>query len=140
MNEILTALLLWIGANSTYNTDIPLPTVLFMDQKQMENVYYGPDYEVGKTGQLYGFYNLEKDVIVLPDSWDRHKPWHLSVLLHELVHYVQDTNGIQYQCSAEMEQESWPLQKQYLANVHNFHWEYDALWHIVICTCGDGYR
>ncbi len=138
MKEILTALLLWIGTNSTYNIDIPLPTVLFMEQEQMENIYYGHDKK--ESGQLYGFYNLEKDVIVLPVSWNRDDPWHLSVLLHELVHYVQDTNNIEYQCVAQMEQESWPLQKQYLANVHNFHWEYDALWHMVISSCQDNFR
>ena len=139
MKEILTALLLWIGTNSTYNIDIPLPTVIFMEQEQMEKIYYGPDKEVG-AGRLYGFYNLEKDIIVLQAGWDRNDPWHLSILLHEMVHYVQDTNNIEYQCVAQMEQESWPLQKQYLANVHNFHWEFDALWHMVISSCQDNFR
>ena len=139
MKEILTALLLWIGTNSTYNIDIPLPTVIFMEQEQMEKIYYGPDKEVG-AGRLYGFYNLEKDIIVLQAGWDRNDPWHLSILLHEMVHYVQDTNNIEYQCVAQIEQEAWPLQKQYLANVHDFHWEYDALWHMVISSCQDNFR
>ena len=132
MKEILVALLLWIGTNSNNNTDISLPTVLFMEQEQMESVYY---VDQNRSGHLYGFYNIEKDIIVLPDTWDRNDPWHLSVLLHELVHYVQDINGIKFQCTAEMEKDSWPLQKQYLANEHEYHWEYDALWHMVISTC-----
>ena len=39
MKEILTALLLWIGANSDYNTNIPFPTIIFMEQEKMEQVY-----------------------------------------------------------------------------------------------------
>ena len=47
MKEILVALLLWIGTNSNYNTDISLPTVLFMEQEQMESIYlHSQDHQV----------------------------------------------------------------------------------------------
>ena len=59
MKEILVALLLWIGTNSNYNTDISLPTVLFMEQEQMESIYY---VDQNRSGHLYGFYNIEKDI------------------------------------------------------------------------------
>ena len=51
---------------------------------------------------------------------------------------LQDVNNIQYRCTAEMEQDSWPIQKQYLANVHGYHWEYNGLWHLMISQCPTG--
>tara|TARA_Y100000748_G_C15325762_1_gene421966 strand:- start:305 stop:730 length:426 start_codon:yes stop_codon:yes gene_type:complete len=137
MKEIITALLIWIGANTTYNVDVPLPNVYFMDQTQMNHLYYKHHEPIG---ELHGFYNLEKDFIVLRDTWDRRDAWHLSVLLHELIHYVQDMNNIQYECNMEMEKDSWPLQKKYLLEVHNYRWEYDGLWHMMVSNCPDIYN
>ena len=39
--------------------------------------------------------------------------------------------------SAEMEVDAWPLQQQYLKEQHNFEWEYDRLWHLMISQCSD---
>ena len=137
MKEILTALLLWIGANSNYNTDVPVPTVIFMNEQEMNQAYYKGQEPVG---ELHGFYHLEQDIIILKDTWDRHNPWDLSILLHEVVHYVQDINEIQFQCNMEMEQMSWPLQQEYLMEVHNFEWDYDGLWHLMVSNCPDIYN
>ena len=41
MKEILIALMIWIGANTDYNTDVPLPVVEFKTQVEMESLYYG---------------------------------------------------------------------------------------------------
>ena len=137
MKEILVALLLWIGSNSDYNTDVPFPTILFMEQEKMEQMFY---QGIKKHGELHGFYHTEKNFIVLPDTWDRRKPWDLSVLLHELIHYVQDTNNIEFKCNMEMERLSWPLQQKYLIEVHNFKWDYDGLWHMMVSNCPDIYN
>ena len=137
MKEILIGLLLWIGSNSHYNTNIPAPTVIFMNEQEMNKVYYKGQEPVG---ELHGFYNLEQDVIILKDTWDRRNPWDLSILLHELVHYVQDMNDIQFQCNMEMEKMSWPLQQKYLIEVHNFEWDYDGLWHMMVSNCPDIYN
>ena len=135
MKEILIALMIWIGANTDYNTDVPLPVVEFKTQVEMEGLYYG---ERKREGDLYGFYNLKKNIIILPDTWDSARPFDLGLLVHEMIHYLQDVNEIQFQCVAEMEADAWPLQKQYLENVHDFHWEYNGLWHLMISQCLTG--
>ena len=132
MKEILIALMIWIGANTDYKTDVPLPVVEFKTQVEMESLYYG---ERKREGDLYGFYILKKNVIILPDTWDSARPFDLGLLVHEMIHYLQDVNEIQFQCVAEMEADAWPLQKQYLENVHEFHWEYNGLWHLMISQC-----
>ena len=71
----------------------------------------------------------------MPDTWDSTRPFDLGLLLHEIIHYLQDINDVQFRCTAEMELDAWPLQKQYLANVHSYHWEYNGLWHLMISQC-----
>ena len=60
-----------------------------------------------------------------------------GLLLHELLHYVQDMNNVKFKCIAEMEKEVWPLQQKYLWEVHQFRWEYDPLWYKTISSCGE---
>ena len=36
MKEIITALLIWLGANSDFRVDMDIPTVIFLPQDQME--------------------------------------------------------------------------------------------------------
>ena len=133
MKEILTALMIWIGANSTLDTNHDIPVVMFLTQEQMDHLYYGEHEH--EMDSLHGLYDIEDDVIILRDTWDRRKPWDLGVLLHEMVHYLQDQNGIQFQCLAHMEREAWPLQQKYLSEVHGVEWDYDRLWHLVISSC-----
>ena len=137
MKEILVGLLLWIGSNSHYNINVPVPTVIFMNEQEMNRVYYKGREPIG---ELHGFYNLEKDVIILKNTWDRRNPWDLSILLHEVIHYVQDINEIQFQCNMEMEKLSWPLQQKYLIEVHGIQWDYDGLWQMMVSNCPDIYN
>ena len=133
MKEIIMALMIWIGANTNYNVDVLEPKILFVTQDQLEQAYYGEENYEGTV--LYGFYDITLNLIILPDTWDRTDPWSQSVLLHEMIHYLQDVNKIKYFCVEEMEKDTWPLQKQYLKEQHNFDWDYDKLWHLLISSC-----
>tara|TARA_Y100000748_G_scaffold285046_1_gene267295 strand:+ start:370 stop:792 length:423 start_codon:yes stop_codon:yes gene_type:complete len=139
MKEILTALMIWLGANTPFDTNHDIPNVLFLTQSQMEELYYVEDQEKFPN-QLHGLYNRENNTIVLPDTWDRRKPWDLGVLIHEMVHYLQDVNQLEFECTAQMEKEAWPIQKQYLKEQHNYDWDYDQLWFLVVSNCNDAYN
>ena len=133
MKEILTALMIWLGANTPFNTNYDIPGVIFLPQEQMEEMFYKGTDKMPNT--LHGLYDTESDTIILPDTWDRRKPWDLGVLLHEMVHYLQDQNNMDFICTAEMEKEAWPIQQRYLKERHDYAWDYDGLWYAVISTC-----
>ena len=138
MKEILTALMIWISANTYYNTDHPLPTVVFLPQEEMNSMYYKDnDHE---PDSLHGMYDKDNDVIILPDDWDKRKAWDQAVLLHEMIHYYQDMNKMKFNCTQEMEKDSWPIQQFYLKSVHNYDWDYDQLWYIMISACSDPFN
>ena len=133
MKEILTALMIWLSANTFYSTDHPLPNVIFLSQAEMNALYYKDNEH--EPSDLHGMYNKEEDVIILPDTWDIRNPWDQGVLLHEMVHYYQDMNEMKFDCSQEMEKDAWPIQQFYLKKVHNYDWDYDQLWYMMISTC-----
>ena len=133
MKEILTALMIWLGANTPFDTNHDIPNVLFLSQTQMEQMYYKGESKIPNT--LRGLYDTESDTIILPDTWDRRKAWDMGVLLHEMVHYLQDQNNYQFSCTSEMERDAWPIQQRYLKERHDYAWDYDGLWYAVISTC-----
>jgi hypothetical protein len=135
MKELIISLLLFIGAETNYNTDLPHPTILFLPQDQLESKY-NADAGTDNTNDLWGFYDLKKNEINLRDTWNIHDPFDKSVLLHELIHYVQDLNEVKFDCVQQMEAEAWPLQKKYLLQYHGVDWEYDTLWFFFVSTCG----
>jgi hypothetical protein len=57
MKEIITSLLIWIGANSDLNVNIDIPMVMFLPQHQMEVRYFG---ETENHGDLHAFYDMDK--------------------------------------------------------------------------------
>ena len=137
MKEILTALMIWLGANTPLDTNHDIPKILFLSQDKMEKLYYVQEQESNPNNKLHGLYDTDKDTILLLDTWDRRKPWDMGVLVHEMVHYLQDVNGIEFSCVNEMERDAWPIQKKYLKEMHDFEWNYDELWYFVISTCED---
>lgn len=137
MKEILTALMIWLGANTPLDTNHDVPKILFLSQDKMEKLYYVQEQESNPNNKLHGLYDTDKDTIILLDTWDRRKPWDMGVLVHEMVHYLQDVNGIEFSCVNEMERDAWPIQKKYLKEMHDFEWNYDELWYFVISTCED---
>ena len=106
MKEILTALMIWLGANTPFSTNFDIPVVMFLPQEEMNSMYYKDNEHEQKS--LHGMYDQENDIIYLPDDWDRRSAWDMGVLVHEMVHYLQDMNEMKFACSAEMEKMAWP--------------------------------
>lgn len=136
MKELIASLLLWIGAETNYNVDIVHPEIKMMTQIELENKFYGKDIE--PSGTLHAFYDPEHDAIYLNSAFDRFNAFDKGVLLHELLHYVQDVNGTvgtKFECLRESELEVYPLQKKYLLEVHGVVFDYDELYLKLSATC-----
>ena len=127
-------MLLWIGANTGYNVDLPQPTVVKLEQDALEYAYT-KGRGLNKGVELHGFYDARSNTIYLPKTFDEYNAWHKGILLHELVHYVQDMNRVKVACLAELERDAWPLQRKYLLEMHGVEWYYDELWFKLISNC-----
>jgi hypothetical protein len=88
MNALLTAIVTWLSVN------FGLPAV-----------YDHPAIELLPATQI----------AVLPDSWTGKTPSDLSILVHEMVHHLQNIAGLQFECSASREKAAYAAQEAWLA-------------------------
>lgn len=114
MQEVVLSFLLWIGANTEYNVDIPLPNITITDSYNVCAIYGIQDKGQCKAAQLFGFYN-KKNTIYLKNGFKPNNKIDRSKLMHELVHYVQWANGRHKNtCLGHLELEAYQIQDIWL--------------------------
>ncbi len=115
MTELMFSLMLWLGANTSYNTTQELPNIVFTTQHNMCALYGIHVKSRCDDARLRGFYD-KKLTIYLDVDFDTRDPHERSQLLHELVHYVQWANGQQTStCLGHLELEAYNLQDAWRA-------------------------
>ena len=135
MKTLVAFILLWIGAETDYNTNIPHPKILLVSESTLAKMHYG-NQKAEDT--VHALYNTENNTIYLQDTFNQYKVFDKGVLMHEIMHYVHDMNGAvgtKFDCMAQSESEIYPLQKKYLIEVHGVKWEYDPMWLKIISSC-----
>ena len=127
MEATVTALLLWVSI-VTGLPNHPPPDVFFETQEAM--------FETTGVEYVVGYYNNEEDIIVLHSEWDVNNPFDLSLLAHELVHYLQDQNNVQFPCNNAREVTAYEVQERFLKmwsiDINQY---VDPLLRIVISSC-----
>jgi len=68
---------------------------------------------VSKNSVLSG-YDDAKQTIYLPDDWSGSSPEGMSILIHEMVHHLQNVAGLQYGCPQEREKLAYVAQHKWL--------------------------
>ncbi|MDY6979571.1 MAG: DUF6647 family protein [Pseudomonadota bacterium] len=116
MNDILFALLTWIGTQTGYTIPETMPNIVMTERYNM-CAQYGIDNKGTCTAaNLAGFYDKNL-TIYLRHSFDPTDANDRSDLLHELVHYVQWHNGRNNsECLGKLEVEAYELQDQWRTN------------------------
>ena len=135
MKTLIAFIMLWIGSETDYNTNIPHPKVLMVSESTLTKMYYG---NKEAQDEIHALYNTESDTIDIRDTFNLYNVFDKGVLMHEIMHYVHDINGAvgtKFDCMAQSEAEIYPLQKKYLLEVHGVKWEYDPMYLKVISSC-----
>ncbi len=87
LQEIITALILYIQAEVGVIGVIPNPEVVFLPQKQLEALAC----EDADCNNVHGWFSYNDGTIYMALDNDIHRNlYDRSILLHELVHYIQD--------------------------------------------------
>ena len=135
MKTLIAFIMLWIGSETDFNTNIPHPKVLMVSESTLTKMYYG---NKEAQDEIHALYNTESDTIYIRDTFNLYNVFDKGVLMHEIMHYVHDINGAvgtKFDCIAQSEAEIYPLQKKYLLEVHGVKWEYDPMYLKVISSC-----
>ncbi len=118
MQDIVILMLIWIGSQTPYDIHGSLPNIVLTEENNICKNYGIDNKGRCQAASIKGFYN-KRYTIYLPNHFDIASVEDQGRLLHELVHYVQWSNGKQNStCLGHLEVQAYELQDQWYAN-HN---------------------
>lgn len=116
MADIISALLLWIGTHTSYAVGQFHPNVAMVEPYRLCRLYGVPNQELCRDLKLKGIYDKDYTIYLRYD-FEPDNVEDRARLLHELVHWVQWSNGHneKTQCMGQLEVEAYELQDQWRA-------------------------
>ena len=111
MTAVMISLLAWLGANTNYaipQSERELPRIEYRTLAELQTIH-------GFAGRdVWATYNHRKNTVYLRTPFHADDPVYRSVLLHELVHFLQATNGKLSVCRGYREAEAYALEFRWL--------------------------
>lgn len=122
MNALLTAIVTWLSINFGLPAVHEHPGIELVPPMRMAALRYRglvsdrqpQSISIDPGHGIVALYDREKNVIYLPEGWTGTTPAELSVLVHEMVHHVQNVAGEQFECAAAMEKIAYAAQAKWL--------------------------
>jgi hypothetical protein len=129
MDALLTAIVIWISANYALPATFEHPHIERVASIEMAGLRYKgllsalqrktsviqeQESSFEKRRDVVALYDDETRTIYLSDRWTGRTPAELSVLVHEMVHHLQNAAGTPYECPAERERLAYEAQDKWL--------------------------
>jgi uncharacterized protein DUF6647 len=129
MNNLLTAIVVWLSSNFGLPATFDNPRIEFVPSVEMTALRYkgmfsarnreltalrNQPVDVNGGRQVVAIYNDAQKVIYLPEGWTGRTPSELSILVHEVVHHLQNLAGITYDCPHGRESLAYEAQDKWL--------------------------
>lgn len=113
MNALLTAIVTWLSVNFDLPPNYDHPSVRFLPVTQIAQIRNGMgDLRYGR--EVVALYDDTTRTIYLANDWTGRTPAELSILVHEMVHHLQNVNDRQYACPALREKQAYDAQDAWL--------------------------
>jgi hypothetical protein len=156
MDALLTAIVLWLSANSNLPATFEHPAIKFVPPSQMATLRYktliSPQQrtsipvnknlsQLGNMRKVVAIYDNRRKIIYLSNKWTGRTAADISVIVHEMVHHLQYAAGVQYECPSEREKLAYEAQAKWLALFgHSLESEFqiDRLTMLVTTSCALG--
>ena len=129
MDALLTAIVIWISASQGLPATFDHPRIERVASIEMEGLRYKrllsglqrtataiqpQELSFEKKRDVVSLYDDRTRTIYLSDKWTGRTPAELSVLVHEMVHHLQNQAGTTYECPAERERLAYEVQDKWL--------------------------
>jgi hypothetical protein len=140
-SEMVAAIATWISSEFDLPAARDLPRIAFASPDRLVMLHYGGIHAGGALygAQVVAVYDDKSRTIYLPDTWAGSTAAELSMLVHEMVHHVQNEAGQKFACAEERESVAYAAQQQWLAMFgRDFFQEFetDAFTLLVRTNCG----
>jgi hypothetical protein len=116
MKILLALMMTWLSANFDLPKIPDPPDVKLVTRQEMVSArYHGMIQHAGAGATLVAVYDDRSKTVMLADDWTPDTPAELSVLVHELVHHVQNTAKLTYFCPEAREAVAYAAQEKWLS-------------------------
>jgi hypothetical protein len=125
MDALLAAIVVWLSANFALSASFDHPRIEFAPPHKIVALRYGGftkgQWQTGAplgfpaSGDIVSIYDDNARAIYLPEDWKGRSPAELSVLVHEMVHHLQNVGGLRFECPQQREQLAYEAQERWLA-------------------------
>ena len=105
MESLILSMLIWIAAQTGLVVSSP-PLIQLVSAEEMQRKVPGHS--------VVAFYDRTTTTIYLPTNWDHKTVYRKAMLLHELVHHVQNVNKVSFRCEGEREKQAYALTLRWL--------------------------
>jgi hypothetical protein len=128
--KLLTAIVAWLSSNYDLPPIYDPPVIEFVPPTMMASLRYkdvasdswsGGEGSIGDveadrgSSTIVAVYDDADKTIYLPETWTGATPTELSVLVHEMVHHLQNLAGMRFACPEAREKLAYAAQGDWLA-------------------------
>lgn len=117
MPTIVAGFIDWIVGKTGWATS-GTPLIRLASNAQLAKMFYGWDDKLNNDDlngiHMHGLYSRKNRIIYLIDTWNPDNLFDRSLLLHELVHYLQMQNKVEADCTEQYEAQAYHLQIAWL--------------------------
>ena len=120
MEALLTAIALWLSINFQLSANLNHPAIKFVSAAEMieplkKNKLRTGDVSASEISwDIVSLYSNESKTIFLLDGWTGKTPAELSILVHEMVHHLQNVGQLKFACPEEREELAYKAQESWL--------------------------
>ncbi len=113
VGALLDAIVTWLSANFELPADYDHPRVLLVTGDHVSSIRY-KSVPPSRRREVLALYDDQTETILLINSWRGRSPADLSILVHEMVHHLQNRAGLSFACSAAREELAYAAQERWL--------------------------
>jgi Domain of unknown function (DUF6647) len=153
MEALLTAIVVWLSTNFGLPKTFEHPRIEHVPSVNMAalrvkrsplsgrrpGTIAPPKAQLSKIREVLAVYDDQAKVIYLSDTWSGRTAADLSVLVHEMVHHLQSSASLIYDCTAAREKLAYQAQDKWLGLFGvslESEFQIDALTLLVTTSCG----
>jgi hypothetical protein len=111
--SLLDAIEMWLVASFGLAPTAEPPALVTVPAQRLVEIRYGPASSVA-SGDVVAAYDHGSRTIYLAEGWTGGSAAELSVLVHEMVHYLQASADMRFACPAEQEVLAYRAQDAWL--------------------------
>jgi hypothetical protein len=110
---LLDMIVTWLASRFDLPASFAHPRLALAPPTKLAELRYGPDAS-HDIGDVVAVYSDDENTIYLGERWDGRTPAGLSVVVHEMVHHLQNVGGLRFACPGEREALAYRAQEEWL--------------------------